>query len=247
MSTRLKENFPLLFILCVVFTPIGCMRPASNLAPPLKAVSSVRKPVSQSAVVLSPLYLQAKALCKQNRFQQAADSLLRLSQTPHLSPEDKTYCLQQRNLCLSHLPSSKIQLSSFSTVTSVRSNFSSDCGPRALLFLSQRAGVRTNIVALRTAGATNEKGTTMAGMAKAAQSAGWKTEGVQVSREALPETSLPAIAWVDGNHYVSLLEMSGRGAEGTALIQDPSKPESETISQEKLLQRCGGYLLLLKR
>ena len=105
----------------------------------------------------------------------------------------------------------------------------------------------TSLAELKQAGGTSAKGTSMQGMTKAALKAGWKSEGVQVNREALPDVSLPAIAWADGNHYLAVLEMRGRGESGTALIQDPSKSEPETISQEKLLQRCGGYLLLLRR
>ena len=107
--------------------------------------------------------------------------------------------------------------------------------------------MKASLAELRQAGGTTAKGTSMQGMTLAAKKAGWKSEGVQVNREALPDISLPAIAWADGNHYLALLEMQGRGETGTALIQDPSKIDPEKISQEVLLQRCGGYLLLLKR
>ncbi len=245
MSTRLKENSSLFLILCIVATA-GCTRPASNFAPPIQAVASARKPVSQTTVALSPLYLEAETLCTQKRFGQAADSLLRLSRTSNLSSEDRAYCLQQRQLCLSHLTGSKLQAVSIST--SAQSAFSTDCGPLALLAVSQKYGIKTSLAELRAAGGTtSEKGTSMQGMTKAALKAGWKSEGVQVNREALPDVPLPAIAWTEGNHYVAVLEMRGRGETGTALIQDPAKPEPEKISQEVLLQRCGGYLLLLKR
>lgn len=247
MSTRLKENSSLLFIFCVVATA-GCTRPASNFAPPIQAVSSARKPVSQTTVALSPLYLQAEALCKRKRFQQAADSLLRLSRTPDLSPDDRAYCLQQRELCLSHLTGPKLQTAFNSISTPARAASNSDCGPLALLSVSQKYGMKASLAELRAAGGTtSEKGTSMQGMTRAALKAGWKSEGVQANREALPDLPLPAIAWADGNHYLAVLEMRGRGESGTALIQDPSKSGTETISQEKLLQRCGGYLLLLKR
>ena len=246
MKTRLKENPSLLILLCVVAIS-GCTRPASNFALSLQAVSSARKPVSRSAVTLSPLYLEAKTLCTQNRFQSAADSLLRLSRTPNLSPDDRAYCLQQRDLCLSHLPGYK-NSASFTQSTPARPAPNSDCGPLALLSLSQKYGMKASLAELRAAGGTtSEKGTSMQGMTRAALKAGWKSEGVQANREALPDVPLPAIAWADGNHYLAVLEMKGRGESGTALIQDPSKSGAETISQEKLLQRCGGYLLLLKR
>ena len=166
MSTRLKEYFCLFFIFCLVATA-GCTRTASNFVPPIQAVSSARKPVSQTTVALSPLYLEAKSLCTQNRFGQAADSLLRLSKTPNLSPEDSAYCLQQRQLCLSHLTGSKLQTASISPPA--RPAFSADCGPLALLAVSQKYGIKTSLAELRAAGGTtSEKGTSMQGMTKAA-------------------------------------------------------------------------------
>ncbi len=56
-----------------------------------------------------------------------------------------------------------------------------------------------------------------------------------------------ANAWVKGNHFVAVLSFSGRGENGTVIIHDPNQAQTETLSQEQLLQQCGGYLLLLSR
>ena len=234
-----------LFLFSVSLLVVGCSRlPNGFTNAPQNAAPSPRTATATHPVISTPEYRQARTLCTKQKFQEASDLLLNLSKKTDLSASDRDYCLQQRQICLKHLGKADIPVQT-SVITQTASQ-TSDCGPRALLFLSKRAGKRTNLEALKSAGATNGKGTTLAGMAKAAQSAGWKTEGVQASREALPDLALPAIAWVDGNHYVSLLEMHGRGADGTALIQDPSQTNPETISQEKLLQRCGGYLLLMR-
>ena len=88
----------------------------------------------------------------------------------------------------------------------------------------------------------------MEGLAKAAKSVGLQPEGVQMSREALAEAPMPAIAWVreerypDG-HYLAVLSIEGSGEKATATIHDPNAGE-ETISQETLLRRSNGYLLL---
>jgi ABC-type bacteriocin/lantibiotic exporter with double-glycine peptidase domain len=85
----------------------------------------------------------------------------------------------------------------------------------------------------------------MEGLAKAAQGLGLKAEGIQTGREALPRIQLPAIAWYRGNHYVAVLELKGRpGDAGTAVIHDPNDPDTSVISQEILLRRSSGYLLL---
>ena len=122
-----------------------------------------------------------------------------------------------------------------------------DCGPRALALVSERLGTKANVARLRQLAGTTGKGTSMAGLAKAAHSLGLKAEGVQVSREALEEIELPAIAWINERHYVALLQISGEGNEATATIHDPNKAEEETMSKERLLRMCSGYLLLIHR
>ena len=84
-------------------------------------------------------------------------------------------------------------------------------------------------------------------MQGAATQLGLKAEGVQVSREALPDMNMPALAYVNGNHFVAVLNVQGRGENATARIHDPNKAEEETISQERLLRLCSGYLLLIRK
>ena len=81
----------------------------------------------------------------------------------------------------------------------------------------------------------------------AAASVGLKAEGVQVSREALPDVPTPCIGWVNRDHYVVVCGFSGRGERGTATIQDPNEISPRTISCERLLQATSGYLLVLHR
>jgi hypothetical protein len=123
----------------------------------------------------------------------------------------------------------------------------SDCGPRALLLACDRLGVRTSLAALTKAAGTNSRGTSLAGLKRAAESLHLNAEGLQTGREALPGLPMPAIAWVHGDHYVAVLALSGRGESGTATVHDPNEPTEKTASQESLLQDCGGYLLTLSR
>jgi ABC-type bacteriocin/lantibiotic exporter with double-glycine peptidase domain len=64
-----------------------------------------------------------------------------------------------------------------------------------------------------------------------------------VDKAALEQLSPPAIVWVDGNHYVALLSVTGE----RATIHDPNQPTEEVIPIQELLQRSGGVLLTLSR
>ena len=122
-----------------------------------------------------------------------------------------------------------------------------DCGPRALLLVCEQLGVKATLPQLRQQAGTTAAGTSLAGLQGAATQLGLKAEGVQVSREALPDMNMPALAYVNGNHFVAVLNVQGRGENATARIHDPNKAEEETISQERLLRLCSGYLLLVRK
>ncbi|MCS6858815.1 MAG: cysteine peptidase family C39 domain-containing protein [Abditibacteriales bacterium] len=80
----------------------------------------------------------------------------------------------------------------------------SDCGPAALLALCQRLGVKATKEELARRAGIDATGTTMAGLAQAAQAKGLTTEGLWGDAVALQRTRLPALAWVSGNHWVAV-------------------------------------------
>ena len=86
-------------------------------------------------------------------------------------------------------------------------------------------------------------------LANAAKSLGLKTEGVQVSREALHDLRLPAIGYVNGTHFIEVIALNGNGSgeDATATIHDPNLPTEQTIPQERLLRLTSGYLLSVWR
>ena len=199
-----------------------------------------------------PLYQQSIVACQQKRYRDAANLLARLAKQPDLSPAEITFVRQQQLLCLNDagLSASKLILTSYHSTTSLSSAAkvdlaSADCGPRALALVCKRLGVETDVATLRLKAGTTGQGTSMAGLANAAKSLGLKTEGVQVSREALREVHLPAIGYVNGTHFVEVIALNGNssGEEATATIHDPNLPTEQTISQERLLRLTSGYLL----
>ena len=213
---------------------------------------TVRRLPSIAHLQSLPLYHQAEAACQQKQFQKAARLLSRLAASPSLSADAVTFLHEQRDLCLRDAgekvaPSVASPSPAPPTPSVSSSSVSADCGPRALALVCQRLGVSVSLARLRQVAGTSEQGTSMAGLAKAAQAVGLKTEGVQVSREGLGNVPLPAIAWVNSRHYVAVWSVQGDAERGTATIQDPNGGKEETIPREKLLQLCGGYLLLLHR
>jgi hypothetical protein len=191
------------------------------------------------------LYQQAEQACAQKQYLHAAHLLERLCATPGLSAAEVAFCRQQRNICLRD--AGVLPASAPTSTTPVLPPATADCGPRALALVCQQLGVSVSVERLRPLAATTQKGTSLEGLAKAARALGLKAEGVQVSREALAEIETPAVAWVNGNHYISVQSVKGEGEQGTAVIHDPNAASEQTIPQEQLLRQCSGYLLLVHR
>jgi hypothetical protein len=239
---------PLLCVsLFVLVLATGCQTHAPHTSSPVSVRPTAVIPAAVTQVQSSALYQQARQDCTRHDFRLAADHLQQLARTPGLAPDALAFVEKQREICLrdAGIPSP----ASVVVTTSVpaRSPADADCGPRALLLVCQKLGVKTNVETLRKLAGTTAEGTTMAGLEQAAQKLGLKAEGVQVSREALPDISPLAIAWDRRQHFIVVKSLDGNGDRGTARIHDPNRPVEETISQESLLQRSGGVLLLVHR
>ena len=225
-------------------------------------VSATPQQTALATVQSLPLYQQAQQACKVGQFHHAAELLAQLSASASLSAEQRAFVQEQRSLCLhdAGLPVEERKeeekkrrreeptTSHQSPITNHQSPATNaDCGPRALLLACERLGVKASLAQLREGAGTTAGGTSLEGLATAAKRMGLKAEGVQVSRDALPDIDMPALAYVNGNHFVAVLSVQGRGENGTARIHDPNKAEEETVSQERLLRLCSGYLLLVSR
>jgi hypothetical protein len=208
-----------------------------------------------ATVQAMPLYRQAQQSCLQKDYAGAAHLLQHLSANPQLSAPQQQFILQQRNICLKDAGLPVPRLAPLRSQVRARAKIQptpltaeqADCGPRALLLVCNRLSIKTSLPQLRQQAGTTGQGTSMAGLARAAQALGLKTEGVQVSREALPELEMPAVAFVNGHHFAAVLALQGSGEQGTATIHDPDSHAEETISQERLLRLSGGTLLLVHR
>jgi len=228
----------------------GCAPRAAvtqSIVPSAVKVRSVSSVSASGTVQGLPEYERARAACSQGKYKQAADILARLENSPTLTEDQQSFVKTQKSICLSHLITpSPHQVAAPTERRPPEIQNHADCGPRALLLACEKLGVHTDLAALTKAAGTGARGTTLQGLKRAAESVHLKAEGVQVSREALPDQPV-SVAWFRGDHYVVLLALNGRGESGTALIHDPNDPAPKTVSQESLLQSSSGVLLTLHR
>jgi len=193
-----------------------------------------------------PEYRQATAAYVRHDFQGALSLINTLSVRPDVQRDAgaRQYLAQQQRICRHALdPRVSLNPPPNAPAPAAATTRQADCGPRALLLLCRRAGVKTNLANLRREAGTTAQGTTMAGLARAAQAYGFHAQGVQMNPQALSELSRPALAWVEADHYVAVLSVKG----DQATIYDPNQPKEETISTAELWSRCGGILLTLSR
>jgi ABC-type bacteriocin/lantibiotic exporter with double-glycine peptidase domain len=104
-------------------------------------------------------------------------------------------------------------------------------------------GVSADIANLRKSAGTSRDGTSLDGLEKAAKSVGLKAVSLQVDKDALAHISTPAVAWLDGNHFVALLDVS----RDSATLHDPNEGKEKEMPLLELLSRSGGIVLTLKK
>jgi len=197
-----------------------------------------------SGVQNNPAYREAVQEYARHDFREALRLLDTLSRQPHLAHDTpaQDFLAYQQLLCR-HALNPRVALNQRSLPSPVHPNviWQADCGPRALLFLCQNAGIRADLAALRRQAGTTPQGTTMQGLAEAAQQHGLKASGVQMDPQALSQLSQPALAWVDGDHYIAVLSVR----DGQATVHDPNQDEDQVVPVNQLWSRCGGILLTL--
>jgi hypothetical protein len=215
----------------------GCSRAPASTPATAQRVRTFRSVTVQNSLV----FRQAAALYRAGDRRGALAHIEMLLTTPSLSAADREYLLRQKRICqgVSGSPTPNAG----GAFVRGRTASQADCGPRALLMLCRKMGVRADLNSLRGEAGTTVEGASLEGMKRAAESVGFKAEGVQMDRDALANLSGPAIAWVDGEHYLAVLSSGEEGVH----VHDPNKTEEEVMSTDELLRRSGGILLTLRR
>lgn len=117
------------------------------------------------------------------------------------------------------------------------------CGPQSLLRVCDILNVPTNLNELKKLSRfDSNRGTTMLGLKDAAAYKGLAPTGVRTSLKLLKQKKvpLPAIAYVDGNHFLVFESVNKNGVQ----ISDPALKYARQLSWKKLSKIWDGELLI---
>ena len=102
----------------------------------------------------------------------------------------------------------------------IRQRTKYDCGVVCLQMVLRDRGITAQLGDLRASGKTNYDGTSLLGLKWAAEKYGVKASAWMLNRKDLLRIQLPVIAFVDGNHFVVIDNVSN---DGTLTILDPAR------------------------
>ncbi|MBC7806564.1 MAG: hypothetical protein H7145_10475, partial [Akkermansiaceae bacterium] len=193
-----------LVTLCLFGT--GCAAPATrSAAPPPSDVPTVQR---------SATFAGVSAAYRSRNYGEAIKRIRSLSRNPDLSPADRLFLSRQETICREAISNRSGAIpeprTEPPTVDSQPSPVVADCGPRALHLVCGELGIPASLPALTKAAGTDPGvGSNLLGLSRAAQSVGLSARGVQVDADALRRAPTPALAWVDGDHFVAVTRIGG--------------------------------------
>jgi len=114
-------------------------------------------------------------------------------------------------------------------------------GPRSLVLVLQRLGMRADLAELATLAGRNETGTTRAGLLAAVHKNGIQAVWMKIGVDELAKLSIPVVAYIWSNQFVVVQ----KGSTGLNII-DPSKPD-QPIPVDEFRARYSGFALLVSR
>ncbi|MDB4899700.1 MAG: peptidase [Gemmatimonadetes bacterium] len=130
-------------------------------------------------------------------------------------------------------------------VPKVRQHDVTDCGVACLASIARYHGQRVSLAWLRQVAQSDRAGTSVLGLAHAAERLGYAAKGVRASGTALPRTPVPALAHMvlsNGMQHYVVLE---RADDRRVWIMDPALGERSTETRQRFDTQWSGVLLLL--
>ena len=117
----------------------------------------------------------------------------------------------------------------------------SDCGAACLVMVGRYWGKSFSINRLRNLASVDRNGSSLSGLANAAESIGFTVRMVTASFDKLAQQTLPAIAHWEGRHYIVVYKVTRKHV----IIANPAIGQL-TISHEEFKESWTGYTLLLQ-
>ena len=115
-----------------------------------------------------------------------------------------------------------------------------DCGAACLSMILRFYSKHVSINKLRALASVTRDGSSLHGIAEAAETLGFHTRGIKTAYEHLEKLALPAVAHWQGFHFVLLYEVKG----DRVILADPAIGLRK-LSREEFEKSWTGYLLLL--
>ncbi len=113
-----------------------------------------------------------------------------------------------------------------------------DCGPTCLRIIAKHYGRTISLEKLRSLSDTTRSGSSLQGIADAAEKIGFRTLGVKIDFEALNEQApLPCIVFWRQSHFVVVYKIK----KGTVYVSDPGHGLLEYSKQEFLANWIGAH------
>jgi hypothetical protein len=116
------------------------------------------------------------------------------------------------------------------------------CGPKCLLVMCQRLGVKADLNELAGLCSKDQKSTTMADLCRAAREKGLKAMGLKIRAEEFAGVGMPLIAHLWGNHFV-VVEKDG--ADTLKVTNPPGEPRA--VSKQDFAKSYSGFALLVAK
>ena len=117
----------------------------------------------------------------------------------------------------------------------------SDCGAACLVMIGLYWGKKFSVSRLRDMANVDRNGSSLKGLATAAESIGFTTRPVKASLNKLAEQTLPAIAHWEGRHYIVVYQV----AKDKVIVGDPAIGQRQ-FSPEEFTEKWTNYALLLQ-
>jgi HlyB family type I secretion system ABC transporter len=153
---------------------------------------------------------------------------------------------QSRKIAKAYFPSPTVQIGQLWQRITRRYPFFgqqsvSDCGAACLVMVGRYWGKRFNVNRLRDIANIDRNGSSLKGLAAAAESIGFTTRPVKASLNKLAEQSLPAIVHWEGKHYIVVYQVMRE----RVIVADPAIG-IRSLTHTQFKAGWTGYTLLLQ-